>query len=833
MKKTLWIIPLILLCLCIGCSESMNNTKYKLTLRLDGGTITSERVMIFDEVTEVELPTPTKEGYSFKGWMYNDELLTSSKITVDSKITLKAEWIKTDYKITLIDELNNTNTTMDVSYKKLFILPVLSKNGYEFVGWMYKDKLLNNNIYDYEEDITLKAYWREETYIVDFMDGNKEVADSLKVKYLENIILPKLEKKGFNFLGWYDGEQKIESGSYNLNYNVTLYAKWEPKTYYISFNTNSSEKLDPIEVKYNTKYTLPSISKKGSTFLGWYNGDTLVEDGRYDYFENLVLEAKWSEGITKKLIDSFVVKLYNKQTSSYDEISLYKKGLFIDSSKYWKKYGIVLNDGNYVISKILNSGDSISELGEYDYVLLAYTNYEYYSKFVSLDANVGDIVEFSSSLDSLKDGEINLTVSFYKTIYPEPSKEEFINYFDTLYKDIKEVNDNIELVTNYMGHFITWKTSNKEVITSDGIYNKTVITRNVTLTAYVNKKEIYEFSVKVKGTKDESEALTTGYFYTNFSSATLETFTNLDIAYISFLYVSSEAEFQSIYDNTTFLKNVVAKLVPLAKKTNTKMVISINQQNKEFGTIAKSEALRKKFSENIVTLLNEYGFDGIDIDWETPTSSEATYFTLLMQDIYQAVKKNNPNHLVTAAIGGGKWQPPKYDLANSSQYLDYINLMTYSMTSSNGQFHNALFKSSKGYTLSSCTIEESIAIYDSYGVDRNKIIVGLAFYGIKQLSSEGVGTKSSSSMSISYRSIYETYLINEDPNIDICFDEESASPYIYDSLNKVFISYENELSIAKKCDYVNTLGLAGVMYWQDGQDHEDDLLNYIKQYINK
>jgi hypothetical protein len=35
-----------------------------------------------------------------------------------------------------------------------------------------------------------------------------------------------------------------------------------------------------------------------------------------------------------------------------------------------------------------------------------------------------------------------------------------------------------------------------------------------------------------------------------------------------------------------------------------------------------------------------------------------------------------------------------------------------------------------------------------------------------------------------------------------------------------------------KCDYINALGLAGIMYWQYGQDVNDMLSNAIDKYIN-
>ena len=64
------------------------------------------------------------------------------------------------------------------------------------------------------------------------------------------------------------------------------------------------------------------------------------------------------------------------------------------------------------------------------------------------------------------------------------------------------------------------------------------------------------------------------------------------------------------------------------------------------------------------------------------------------------------------------------------------------------------------------------------------------------------------------------------------FDEECCVPYRYDSVNKIFISFDNEQSIKMKCDYINSLGLAGTMYWQYGQDVNDMLSLAIDKYIN-
>ena len=49
-------------------------------------------------------------------------------------------------------------------------------------------------------------------------------------------------------------------------------------------------------------------------------------------------------------------------------------------------------------------------------------------------------------------------------------------------------------------------------------------------------------------------------------------------------------------------------------------------------------------------------------------------------------------------------------------------------------------------------------------------------------------------------------------------------PYIYDSENKVFISYEDSESIVIKMNYIKDNGWAGIFMWQNGQDDSEHTL---------
>ena len=56
------------------------------------------------------------------------------------------------------------------------------------------------------------------------------------------------------------------------------------------------------------------------------------------------------------------------------------------------------------------------------------------------------------------------------------------------------------------------------------------------------------------------------------------------------------------------------------------------------------------------------------------------------------------------------------------------------------------------------------------------------------------------------------------------WDEKAMVPYIVDKDGKLVLGFENARSLAIKCDYVNSNGLHGAMYWDYSGDDENNTL---------
>ena len=400
------------------------------------------------------------------------------------------------------------------------------------------------------------------------------------------------------------------------------------------------------------------------------------------------------------------------------------------------------------------------------------------------------------------------------------------------------VDGDIELVSFIDGFNLEYHFSDNDILSNEGTFNRPYDAGEMGLSITISQNEevmVRNYVIQYKGYRSLTQGIAATYLYRNYGLLTDEFFATMDVIYPSFLRVDVNGDFVGVdangdgvsKNNNNINGKIATYVLPNAKKEGIYVVPSIASGSATFSIVAADANLRHQFALNIVKVINQYGYDGIDIDWETPGSSEKANFTLMMEEIYTAVKANNPHHIVTAAIGGGKWQPPRYDLVNSKQYLDYINMMCYSMCSNSGYYHNALYPATSnadtvnkcGRTLSSCSIDESVTIYHSYGIPNSQIIISFAFYGIRQTKTDGSW---SSGSSIFYDSIKNQIATG---NYTYHYDERTQVPYLISSDGNTFISYDDARSIAEKCAYAKEQGLAGLMYWENGCDTTGELVH--------
>ena len=233
-----------------------------------------------------------------------------------------------------------------------------------------------------------------------------------------------------------------------------------------------------------------------------------------------------------------------------------------------------------------------------------------------------------------------------------------------------------------------------------------------------------------------------------------------------------------------------------------KVVLSIGGWTSgNFSEMAADSLLRQSFVASCLAHVAQFGLDGIDIDWEYPTSGEAgishspddtANFTLLMRDLRAAL---GPQRLLTLA---GIWSAQYIDFPAIMPYVDYVNIMSYDMTpASQGYPHNPLYSSSRAGNHS---VDAALAAHLAAGVPKEKLVIGLPFYG------RGVDP-------------YPDYLDYKEmkrlPGTVEVWDSVAHSVYMVDSITgRLLMGFENQRSLAEKLHYIKEQGVKGAMYWE-------------------
>lgn len=278
------------------------------------------------------------------------------------------------------------------------------------------------------------------------------------------------------------------------------------------------------------------------------------------------------------------------------------------------------------------------------------------------------------------------------------------------------------------------------------------------------------------------------YWETRMPDPTLLTHINYAFALINDDFETLDIKKVSRLQQVVALKN---------QNPDLKVILSIGGWGAgNFSEMAGDANHRKKFAQNCLAAVNKYGLDGIDIDWEYPTSSSAgissspldmNNFTLLMKDLREVL---GPDRLLTiATYAGVKY----YDLRTAGQYLDFVNIMTYDMGRP-PYHHSALYSSSK--TKNSCV--EAVEKHFQAGVPYEKLVLGVPFYG-----------KPSEGESVDYIDI----ISGEYSKYTRRWDDVSKVPYLVDAGGTMVLCYDDEQSLALKADYIKSKGLLGAMYW--------------------
>ncbi|XP_064594988.1 chitinase-3-like protein 1 [Liolophura sinensis] len=281
------------------------------------------------------------------------------------------------------------------------------------------------------------------------------------------------------------------------------------------------------------------------------------------------------------------------------------------------------------------------------------------------------------------------------------------------------------------------------------------------------------------------------------------------------------------------------------RNPNLKMILAVggwNHGTNRFIRVADNPALLNSFVKNTVNYLKRFQFDGLDVDWEFPTSK--SQFSRFIRALRTEFNQPGNSHLIlTSAMSAGEAAIISgYDIPDLAITLDYVLLMSYDL---HGGWEGKTGHNSPLFARSTevswrARLNTAWAANEWFrkGMPRSKIIIGMTTYArrftLRDPAVHGVEAPAEWwNVILNYAEVCSEFL----PGSTIVWDAESQAHYAYKG--KLWLSFDSVDSIRAKTKWLMQNRFGGAMVWTMDQDDYSDkcgqgfnpLLSTIKQEL--
>ncbi|KAG2035966.1 glycoside hydrolase superfamily [Suillus americanus] len=302
-----------------------------------------------------------------------------------------------------------------------------------------------------------------------------------------------------------------------------------------------------------------------------------------------------------------------------------------------------------------------------------------------------------------------------------------------------------------------------------------------------------------------------------------------------------------------------------------------------FSSSMTTSSNRTTFVQSIVSMVNKYGFQGVEFDWEYPGSTnglscntQSPQDTANLLSTLQELKSALPNVSLSAATPVKPWNDatgnPSTDLSSFAQVMDYIEIMNYDVygdTFSKVVGPNSPLDDSCAPAADQTgSATSAVKLWTAAGFSAKQIVLGVASYGhgysISQSAAvqnntlasypsfntnnpvtgdswdaagpDACGVSQPASGDFNFWGLIDAGFLNQDGSVasgmTSRFDNCSQTPYVYNPNTQVMVAYDNAQSFTAKGKFITQSGLAGFAMWEMGGDYNNILLNAINGAIS-
>lgn len=230
---------------------------------------------------------------------------------------------------------------------------------------------------------------------------------------------------------------------------------------------------------------------------------------------------------------------------------------------------------------------------------------------------------------------------------------------------------------------------------------------------------------------------------------------------------------------------------------------------------------RKEFAKSVKELNNYFGTDGIDLDWEYPAISgypghrfapeDKKNFTALVVKLRKKLGKEN--ELSFAAGGSGRFIENSIEWEKVMKKVNRVNLMSYDLVGGYATVtghHTPLYSS----TPNAGSVNAGVKLMELHGVPAHKIVVGAAFYGrmFENVQDSLNGLYQTAKFKRGIPNKYFSTMLSADSGFVSHWDSTAQAPYSYNPEKRLFVTYDDKISVGLKTKYVIDNDLGGIMF---------------------
>ncbi|KAJ4292882.1 hypothetical protein N0V88_005542 [Collariella sp. IMI 366227] len=241
-----------------------------------------------------------------------------------------------------------------------------------------------------------------------------------------------------------------------------------------------------------------------------------------------------------------------------------------------------------------------------------------------------------------------------------------------------------------------------------------------------------------------------------------------------------------------------------------------------FSDVAGSAANQQKFFASLISFMSQYGFDGVDIDWEYPVAPERsgrpedfTNYPTFLQNLRNAFQAAGKSWGLTITMPSSFWYLQHFDIAKLEPIVDWFNMMADVL---------AYIAAHTNLT----EIDQSMKLLWRNGINPEKVVLGLGFYGRSYTLQDSscntagcpftaggpAGPCTNSVGTLSYGEIQQLIQAGAQPVLD---STAAVQTLTYGGGNN-WVSYDDETTLKMKVDYANDHCLGGTMVWAASTD---------------